>query len=124
MARILILDNGRASSAFLKMTLTRHRHQVVRTGTLKDTINHRFDSTSDMVLINHAFGNGSGWEAFNYLKQIAPHVPIMVYVLAQLNMSAAAWIIKAIDMVIHELENEPGAGSIPHANPNKENCHV
>ena len=102
MARIYILDDNRASFAFLKIILTRHWHRVSRIADIKKVTNHPSDSTPELVLINHSFRNHSGWEMFNHLKRIAPHIPAMVYGLDQLNAANANWIVKAVEAVIGE----------------------
>ena len=105
MARIIILDDSMASSAFLKMTLTGHRHRVSRTAMVQDVINCPSSSTPDLVLINQAFGNNSGWKIFNRLKRISPKIPAMVYVLEPLSAVNAGWIIKAVQTVVREAKD-------------------
>ena len=102
MAKIIIIDDNRASSAFLKIILTRHWHRVSRTADIQDVTNHPSNSTPDLVLINQASRNYSGWKMFNYLKRIAPQIPAMVYGLDQLNAANADWIVKAVEAVIGE----------------------
>ncbi len=102
MEKIIILDDNRASSAFLKVILTRHWHRVSRTADIQKVTNHPSGSTPELVLINQAFRNHSGWKMFNHLKRIAPHIPAMVYGLDQLNAENADWIVKAIEAVIGE----------------------
>ena len=102
MADIMILDDSRASSAFLKMTLARHRHRVNRTAVIQDVINHPSGSAPDLVLINQALRNNSGWDIFNHLKRIATHIPVMVYVLDNLSTTNAAWIVEAVQEAISE----------------------
>jgi DNA-binding NtrC family response regulator len=104
MQKIVILDNNQASSAFLKIILARHWHQVTRVATIQEVANHLPGSTPSLVLINQAFGNHSGWERFNHLKRIAPHIPAMVYWLDQLNAANADWIVKAVEAVIGEMK--------------------
>ncbi len=105
MARIIILDDNKATSAFLKMTLTHHRHRVSRTEDIQKVSNHSSGSTPELVLINQAFRNHSGWEMFNHLKRIIPHMPAMVYGLDQLNAVNVDWIVKAVETVIGETKN-------------------
>ena len=102
MAKIIILDDDHASSAFLKIILTRHWHRVSRTADIQEVTNHPSNSTPELVLINQAFRNYSGWKMFNYLKRIAPHIPAMVYGLDQLNTANADWIVKAVEAAIGE----------------------
>ncbi len=102
MAIIIILDDSRANSAFLKMRLMRHRHRVSRTALVQDVTDPPSGFLPDLVLINHAFRNDSGWEVFNYLKQIAPQIPAMVYMLEPLSTASAAWIIKAVQEAMGE----------------------
>jgi DNA-binding NtrC family response regulator len=102
MAKIIILDDNHASSAFLKIILTRHLHRVSRTTDIQEVTNHPSNSTPELVLINQAFRNDLGWKMFNYLKRIAPHIPAMVYGLNQLNAANADWIVKAVEAVIGE----------------------
>lgn len=102
MGEITILDDNKASSALLKMILTRHRHQVVQTTVVHDSINTPSGHAPDLVLINQAFSRHSGWETFNHLKKTASHIPTMVYVLDQLNAADADWIVRAVETVIAE----------------------
>ena len=102
MAKIIILDDNHASSAFLKIILTRHWHRVSRTADIQEVTNYPSNSTPELVLINQAFRNHSGWEMFNHLKLTAPHIPAMVYGIDQLNAANADWIFKAVEAVIGE----------------------
>jgi len=105
MARIIILDDNRASSAYLKVILTRHWHRVSRTSDIQKVTNHPSGSTPELVMINQAFNSHSGWEMFNHLKRIAPHIPAMVYWLDQLNAENADWIVRAVEAVIGKTKN-------------------
>lgn len=100
MARIIILDDSRSGSAFLKMSLMRHRYQVRRTADIHAVIAPQPDSVPHLVLINHAFANQRGWEIFNYLKRMAGHIPIMIYVLAHVNAVNASGIVEAVRTVL------------------------
>ena len=100
MGKITILDDNKASSALLKMILTRHRHQVVQTEVVHDSISSPSGHTPDLVLINQAFSKHCGWEIFNHLRKTASHIPTMVYVLDQLNATDADWIVRAVETVI------------------------
>lgn len=102
MAKIIILDDNQASAAFLKIIMARHWHRVSTTARVQEVTNHPSDSTPELVLINHAFRNHSGWKMFNDLKRIAPQIPAMVYRLDQLNAANANWIVKAVEAVIGE----------------------
>ncbi len=99
---IFILDDNPATSAFLKIILTRHWHRVSRIADIDRVTSHPSDAAPALVLINHAFRNRSGWEMFNHLKRIAPHIPAMVYGLDQLNAANADWIVKAVEAVVGE----------------------
>jgi len=101
MAKIYILDDNRATSAFLKIILTRHGHRVSRREATQDVTK----PAPDLILINHAFRNQSGWGVFNHLKRIAPHIPAMVYGLDQLNAANANWIVEAVETVIGGTKN-------------------
>jgi DNA-binding response OmpR family regulator len=105
--KITILDDNKASSALLKMILTRHRHQVVQTAVVHDSINAPSGHAPDLVLISQAFGRHSGWEIFNHLRKSASHIPTMVYVLDQLNATDAEWIVRAVETVIAQKKRIP-----------------
>ena len=107
MAKIFILDDNQATSAFLKIILTRHWHRVSRIEDIQTVTNHPLDSAPELVLINHAFRNHSGWEMFNHLKRTAPHIPAMVYGLDQLNAANADWIVKAVEAATGETTFHP-----------------
>ena len=102
MAKIIILDDNQASSAYLKIILARHWHRVSRTADIQEVTNRPSGSTPNLVMINQAFRNHSGWAMFSHLKRIAPHIPAMVYWLDQLDAENANWIVKAIEAVIGE----------------------
>jgi response regulator RpfG family c-di-GMP phosphodiesterase len=105
MANILIIDDNRASSALLKMSLNRHRYRVRRTSVFKDVINLPVGLFPDLILINQAINNHSGWAIFNRLKSIAPQMQVLVYVLDNHSAPNAAWIVKAVEAVIGETKN-------------------
>lgn len=100
MAKIIILDDNQASSAFLKIILARHWHRISRTADIQKTTHLPSGCAPDLVLINQAFRNHSGWKMFNRLKRIAPHIPAMVFGLNQLNAANADWIVKAVEAMI------------------------
>jgi DNA-binding NtrC family response regulator len=102
MEKIIILDDNQASSAYLKIILTRHWYRVSRAADIQEVTNHPSGSTPNLVMINQAFRNHSGWEMFNHLKRIAPHIPAMVYLLDRYNAENADWIVKAVKAVIGE----------------------
>ena len=102
MARITILDDNKASSALMKMILTRHQHKVSQTAVVQHAINHPSGCAPDLIFINHAYNKHSGWEVFNHLKQTASNIPAMVYVLNQLNPTDTGRIIQAVDAVLAE----------------------
>ena len=106
MAKILIIDDNRAASAFLKLHLMYHHHQVIRRTDIKDAIDPATGVMSDIVLINHALDNDSGWHVFNILKQAAPDLPASVYVLSDLTAVNADWIVRSVDAVLAEIVAE------------------
>jgi PleD family two-component response regulator len=106
MVNIVILDDNRASSAVLKMALNRHGFSVGRATVSQDVIDPPSGLRPDLILINQAFNNHSGWEIFNRLKRTAPQMPISVYVLDSCSSLDAVWIVKAVEAVIGEtMEN-------------------
>ncbi|GAB6910053.1 hypothetical protein JCM12296A_59030 [Desulfosarcina cetonica] len=107
MAKILIIDDNKAASAFLTLVLLRHQHQVVRSREVAETTARSRDFTPDLILINHAFKNNSGWQVFNDLKQMACNLPVMVYVLKDLTIGNADWIDRAVDAAIKESRKDP-----------------
>ena len=112
MARIIILDDNKTGSAFLKMILARYRYCVSRTVNIQEAIHPPSHAAPHLVLINYAFGNHRGWEVFNYLKRIAGHIPALVYVLEQVNGANADWIVKAVQAVLGEVKHR-GAAAWP-----------
>lgn len=70
-ASVLIIDDNRAASAFLKLYLMQQQHKVSRSADIKDAIDPAVGVMPDMVLINHAHDNDAGWHVFNILKQTA-----------------------------------------------------
>jgi len=116
MAKIVILDDNKFGSAFLKLTLTRHRHRVSRIVSIQDAIRFYEGSAPDLVLVSHAFRNRSGWDAFNHLKRINPKLMVMLYALDGQSRKDADWIVEAIEAGIGEKKQKPlnRTSLIPH----------
>jgi len=106
MACILIIDDNHSASAFLKLSLQGRRHRVIRGVDIWEAIDPGSGFVPDLVLINRSLKNNSGWQAFNFLKQAAPHLPAMVYVLERLTSVSAGWIARAVEAVIPEVMRE------------------
>lgn len=106
MANLLIIDDNKAVSAFLKLYLMRQRHRVKRSADIKAAIDSTRSNTPDLVLINQAHDNGSGWKHFDCLEHAAPDLPAMVYVLASQTTLNADWIAKAVYAAIQETRPE------------------
>lgn len=106
MANILIIDDNKAASAFLKLYLMRQRHQVRRSEDIQAAIDSAPGNTPDLVLINQAHDNGSGWQHFDCLEHAAQDLPAMVYVLASQTTRNVDWIAKAVDAAIQETRPE------------------
>ena len=102
MASVLIIDDNRSKSAFLKISLMRRRHQVRRTPDIGEAVNPKNGGIPDVILINQATNNSAGWEIFNHLKQLAPDISTMVYALENNCFDSADWICKAVDAVCQE----------------------
>jgi DNA-binding NtrC family response regulator len=111
MQTILILDDNKACSAALKMTLMSKGYKVRRTMDVQFLINHAWNDEYDLLLINYAQGNACGWMVFNHLSQVVPHLPAMVYVMDHPDASTAAWIAKAVDAVIYETNHASSRSS-------------
>lgn len=105
MGNILVLDDNKACSAVLKMTLMRHGYRVSRAVEVQEVIDHAERGEFDLLLINHDHGNACGWTVFNQLNRIVPHLPAMVYVMANPYAATATWIAKAVDAVIWETKH-------------------
>lgn len=106
MKTILILDDNKACSATLKMTLMSKGYKVSRTADVQFLINHAWNDEFDLLLINYAIRNACGWMVFNHLSQAIPHQPAMVYVMDHPDASSAAWIAKAVDAAICETDHK------------------
>lgn len=102
MKTILILDDNKACSATLKMTLMRKGYKARRTTDVQFIINNAWNNEFELLLINYAHGNARGWKVFNHLSRIIPHLPAMVYAMDHPDTSTAVWITKAVDAVIYE----------------------
>lgn len=105
MAKILIIDDNKAASAFLKLMLQHDHHQVSRSREVAEATHHPRGFNPDLVLIHHAFRNNSGWQVFSDLKQIAPDLPAMVYLLEDFSAQSAGWVVGAVDAVMRERRN-------------------
>lgn len=104
MASVLIIDDNRAKSAFLKMALMRRRHQVQRCQDIRKAINPENGMVPDVVLINQATHRSTGWEIFNHFKRLVPDLPTMVYVLENNCFYSTDWICRAVEAVCEEIE--------------------
>jgi hypothetical protein len=84
----------------------RQRHQVRRSEDIQAAIDSAPGNTPDLVLINQAHDNGSGWQHFDCLEHAAQDLPAMVYVLASQTTRNVDWIAKAVDAAIQETRPE------------------
>jgi DNA-binding NtrC family response regulator len=107
MASVLIIDDNRATSAYLKMFLMRERHHVRRGQDVRKALFPRFGAVPDLVLINQAMNNPTGWELFNHLKRLAPTLPAMVYVMESNGIKSAGWICRAVEAAVGETKAPP-----------------
>jgi DNA-binding NtrC family response regulator len=107
MASVMIIDDNRSTSAFLKMALMRNRHQVRRTEDIRQALFSSANAAPDLVLINQSLKDFSGWKIFNDLKQSAPELPAMVYVLEGNRVDSARWICKAVEAACKEGDKPP-----------------
>lgn len=115
MASVLIIDDNRSKSAFLKIALMRHGHAVYRSQDIGNAFPPRNGRIPDLVLINHATNNSTGWELFNALKQVAPDLPAMVYVLEYNCFYSTDAICKAVHAVCEETHAAPYSHASPLA---------
>jgi DNA-binding NtrC family response regulator len=106
MAKIMIIDDNEATSAFLKLSLMRRRHKAIRCVDIDNAMNPTSDFVPDLVLINQAVNNYCGWHEFCLLKKVAPDLPALVYALEQLTVANVDWIIRAVETVINEIEGD------------------
>jgi DNA-binding NtrC family response regulator len=102
MKTILILDDNKACSATLKMSLMNKGYEVHRTTKVQLLVNPAWNDKFDLILINFAFANASGWVVFNHFSQVSPHLPAMVYVMDHPDTSTTVWIVRAVEAVINE----------------------
>jgi DNA-binding NtrC family response regulator len=107
MASVFIIDDNRSRSAFLKMSLMRERHQVRRSEDIRGAIFPNDSAAPDLVLINQSTQDFNGWELFNHLKQLAPNLPAMVYVLESNRIDSARWICRAVEAACEEAHMSP-----------------
>lgn len=106
MANIMIIDDNEAASAFLKLSLMRRRHKVIRCVDIDNAMNPTSGFVPDLVLINQAMNNYSGWHEFSSLKKVVPDLPALVYALEQLTVANVDWTIRAVETVINEIEGD------------------
>lgn len=109
MASVLIIDDNRSRSAFLKMSLMRERHEVRRGKDIHGAIFQGANAAPDLVLINQSTQDFTGWELFNHLKQLAPDLPAMVYVLESNRIDSARWICMAVEAACEEVHMCPSS---------------
>jgi DNA-binding NtrC family response regulator len=102
----MIIDENETASAFLKLSLMRRRHKVIRCLDIDNAMNPTSAFVPDLVLINQAMNNYSGWHEFSSLKKIVPDLPALVYALEQLTVANVDWIIRAVETVINEIEGD------------------
>ena len=112
MASVLIIDDNRSRSAFLKMSLIRERHEVRRSEDIRGALFQGDNAAPDLVLINQSTQDFTGWKLFNQLKRLAPDLPAMIYVLESNRIDSARWICKAVEAACEEADRCP---SLPAA---------
>lgn len=111
MATILIVDCSRPKAAYLKMALTRDGHEVDCCAALNDEVSTASSGGLDLILVNLEPDSRTGWEIFFELKRRAPDIPVMLYVMDQMEASAVRWIVSAVDEAVGEAGAlRPGGG--------------
>jgi DNA-binding NtrC family response regulator len=93
MAKIIIMDDSRSTSALLKKALEREDHQVGLVTDWQGLSANIEDPTIDLVLIHQ---DDSEWTAFNQFKNTHQDIPAMLYVMRDLSLTSMVWIIKAV----------------------------
>ncbi|WP_319521229.1 response regulator [uncultured Desulfosarcina sp.] len=104
MTSVLIIDDNRAKSALLKISLVRKQYQVRQSQDIGEAVFPISGELPDLVLINQAIQNHMGWELFNNLKQLSPDQPAMVYAMERDCIDDTGWICRAVEAVCEEAQ--------------------
>ena len=100
MARILIMDDNRSTSALLKKALEREDHQVVISGSWQEVSKNIEDPTIDLVLIHQ---DDSEWTTFNRFKSDHQDIPAMLYIIRDYSLTNMVWIVRAVQNALEQL---------------------
>ena len=102
MSIVMIIDDNRAKSAYLKMAFTRHGFNVQRVDTYRDAASKAALNLPDLILINHQFETDRGWDIFYALTYAFPHQPILLFTLEHMRTQDTDWIIEAATKAIRD----------------------
>ena len=103
MSHVLIMDPNRSVCVLLKQALEAEGHRVSMTHTIQwRHAPDRFPKP-DLVMINNADGDRSGWETYQRIKEQDGTAALMVYNLDQWSLSAAKWVIEAAHEALKSL---------------------
>ena len=95
MSTVMLLDDNRSKSAYLKMAIMRRGFTVRRHDQYRAAIGEATGRPPDLILVNHAFDSQKGWDTLQRLKQDLPGQPVLLYVLGQMATKDADWIVEA-----------------------------
>lgn len=96
MAKIIIIDDNRATGAFLKIALEQEDFQVTLVAQERDAIVRYKVCNACLVMINQTCRQCGGWTIFNDIKRIDGEMPLMLYFLTNFRLADIAWIIRAV----------------------------
>jgi DNA-binding response OmpR family regulator len=95
MAVILIVDENTSVGVLLKRELKAHGHQVFAVDSVENPMFSSILALTDLIMINKACKNDSGWDIFNKLDDGHQSAAAMVYVLESWSQISVRWIIAA-----------------------------
>lgn len=100
MARIIIVDENKATGILLRKALEREDHQVGLVANWQGLSANMADPSIDLVLIHQ---EDSEWTTFNQFKQTHQDTPAMLYVMPDYGWTSTGWIVKAVQEALSQM---------------------
>lgn len=101
MAKIIIMDENRSTSAALKNALEQENHQVCIAANWQGLSANMKKPDIDLVLIHQ---NDSEWTAFNQFKKNHQNIAAMIYVMRDDSLTSMVWIVKAVQEALTQMK--------------------
>ena len=108
MIQVLIIEENTALGVLLKREFAAERYQVSVAPAVDMTAIGDQLLAADIVLINHACGNGSGWDIYRQIKMKYQKMTVMLYVLESWSQNSVKWIMKAVREALNDTQQGKG----------------